>query len=92
MASITEYEPVASVVWHLADSLGYLDRAGGEHFEFYGPGWTVGCYSASQCPESAVTIVDGVPFVLDDGRQSSRLVRAVLDYTDGAFFIHEAAA
>ena len=92
IASITEYRAVASVVWNIAGSSGWLGADGAEHFEFLGPHWSVGFSNPARFPEDAITEIDGVPFVLDDGSQSSRLVGAVLDYSNGAFIIHESAA
>ena len=92
MASITEFETVVSILWIIASSSGHLDAAGSENFEFLGPHWSVGFCNASRFPESEISIIDGVPFVLDDGGYSSRLVGTVLDYTDGVYLISEAVA
>jgi hypothetical protein len=92
MASITEYQPVASVVWNIAGSSGWLGPGGSEHFEFRGPHWSLGFSNVERFPEGVVSEIDGIPFVLDAGRHSSRLVGAVLDYSNGEFVIHESSA
>jgi hypothetical protein len=92
MASIIEYRPVACVVWIIAGSSGSLAPGGSEHFEFFGPHWSVGFSNAERFPEGTVSEIDGIPFVLDGGRHSSRLVGAVHDYSNGEFDIHESSA
>jgi hypothetical protein len=92
MASITEFRPVASVVWIIAGSSGRLDPGGSEHFEFFGPHWSVGFSNAERFPEGTVSEIDGIPFVLDGGRHSSRLIGAVLDYSNGEYVVHESPA
>jgi hypothetical protein len=92
MASITEFRPVASVVWIIAGSSGWLGPGGAEHIQFNGPHWSVGFYDAARFPEGVVSEIDGIPFVLDGGRHSSRLVGAVLDYSNGEYIVHEPPA
>jgi hypothetical protein len=62
MASITEFRPVASVVWIIAGSSGRLDPCGSEHFEFFDPHWSVGFSNAERFPEGTVSEIDGIPF------------------------------
>jgi hypothetical protein len=92
MASITEFRPVASVVWIIAGSSGRLDLGGSEHFEFFGPHWSVGFSDAERFPEGTVSEIDGIPFMLDGGRHSLRLIGAVLDYSNGEYVVHESPA
>jgi hypothetical protein len=81
-----------SVVWIIAGSSGWLGPGGAEHIQFNGPHWSVGFYDAARFPEGVVSEIDGIPFVLDGGRHSSRLVGAVLDYSNGEYIVHEPPA
>jgi hypothetical protein len=91
MSNITEYEPVATVLWATAGSSGWLLPDGREEFRFLGPHWMIGYYDKAKLPSEEVVEIDGVPFVFGQDRISMRLDGATLDYANGRFTVSEGA-
>ena len=92
MSNITEFQPVAAVLWATAGSSGRLLPDGTEQFEFLGPRWMIRYYDMAKLPSGEGVEIDGVPFVFGQDRTSMRLNGAILDYTNGQFIVAEGAA
>ncbi len=83
MVDITDFEPIAYVGW-VQDQISSV----GERAKHFGPGWGVGFYSSSQVPGDFVTRIDGIPFIFE-AATADRLNGAILDFSNGAFAVHE---
>jgi hypothetical protein len=79
MAAITDFKPVASLLWASSVAVGN---------ELRGPQWTVGVYNIATRPWGRITSIDGVPFVfVQRDAVVANLNGATLDYCDGRFVV-----
>jgi hypothetical protein len=80
LSRITEFQPVASLLWSANVVGGVAQEAR----------WGVGFYNIGTRPYGRVTRVQGVPFVFTGARDYTRLNGATLDYRDGRFVVEGA--
>jgi hypothetical protein len=91
MRQITDFDPVASVIWVTSSSAMRLTKNGDEEFENIGPHWGVGFSARERFPASEIVEIDGIPFVFGQGSISDRLNSATLHFVDGRFEVAEGA-
>ena len=91
MANITEFVPVASVLWANSETLGRgLTKSG--QIEHRGPHWFVGFYDRADVSRRRLRQIDGIPFVFLRQPASPRLDGATLHYEKGHYTVHERGA
>jgi hypothetical protein len=83
MSAITDYEPVATLLWA---STGTGNRPMRE------PHWGVGFYDIATRPSGRVATIDGIPFVFVQDLAFKRLNGATLDFRSGRFVVAEGNA
>ena len=91
MNDITEFKPIAAVVWSVAGSAGYQLPNGEQKIVDLGPHWGVGFHNSAKIPVDEIVEIDGIPFVFDMSSSSKRLHGARLDYANGDFVVEENA-
>jgi hypothetical protein len=92
MSHITEFRPVAAIVWAIASSTGRLLPDGGEQFEFLGPHWSLGYHDRTKLPPEDVFEIDGIPFFFDQPRATAGPVGVTIDHSNGRFIVTDGAA
>src|SRR5262249_7717884 len=88
MARITDYVPVASVIWIVGETLGPGLTASGK-IEHRGPRWGVGYYDLAKVSRWRLTKIDGIRFTFLRQDELRRLNGATLDYAHGRYAVHE---
>jgi len=91
MSRITNYRPVASVIWSVSGTVETPMPDGTASVRSVGPGWDVGFYDIERIPVGEVVLIDGIEFYFDQGSTSERLNGATLDYRKGFFAVQDAA-
>jgi len=91
MARISEFVPVASVLWAESATLGRALTRSGE-VEHRGPHWSVGFYDLAKVSRWMVVDIDGIRFRFIRQPALSRLDGAMLDYEQGHYIVHEHGA
>src|SRR5262245_62073790 len=79
MSAITEFQPVASLLWGSTVVNG-VSRP---------PRWGIGFYDIGTRPYGRVVTIDGVPFVFTQQRAYTHLDGATLDFRDGRYVVEE---
>ena len=91
MGRVTEFVPVASVLWAESATLGRALTKSGE-VENRGPHWSLGFYDLSQVSRWRLREIDGIRFTFLRQPASPRLDGATLDYENGHYTVHERGA
>ena len=91
MSRITDYHPVATVVWSVSGAIETPRTDGTVFVKGIGPGWDVAFYDISRVPSGEVVLIEGIKFYFDQGSTSERLNGATLDYRSGFFAVEDAA-
>lgn len=91
MNDITEFRPIAAVVWYESGSAGYELPDGEQKIADLGPHWGVGFHNSAKIPADEIVEIDGIPFVFDMTSSSKRLDGVQLDYANGYFVVKENA-
>jgi len=91
MSRITDYCPVATVIWSVSGAIETPQTDGTVSVRGVGPGWDIAFYDISRVPSGEVVLIEGVRFYFDQGSTSERLNGATLDYRGGFFAVKDAA-